>query len=125
MSETTITQPQDVAAPKVSLLVLVFTISVLCSSLLLFSVQPIFAKMALPLLGGAPNVWNTAMVFFQAALLGGYIYAHVLTKYLALPKQVLIHAGLLIVAFTFLPLHIAEGWTSSATSTPAMWLMGL
>ena len=42
-----------------------FTISMLLSALLLFFVQPMFAKMALPLLGGSSGVWNTAMVFFQ------------------------------------------------------------
>ena len=37
-----------------------------------------FTKMVLPRLGGAPTVWSVAMVFFQAALLAGYAYAHLL-----------------------------------------------
>jgi hypothetical protein len=45
------------------------------SALLLFAVQPMFTKMVLPRLGGAPTVWSVAMVFFQAALLAGYAYA--------------------------------------------------
>jgi hypothetical protein len=45
------------------------------SALLLFAVQPMFTKMVLPRLGGAPTVWSVAMVFFQAALLGGVIAA--------------------------------------------------
>ena len=41
------------------------------SAFLLFSVQPMFTKMVLPVLGGSPGVWSVAMVFFQALLLGG------------------------------------------------------
>src|SRR5437763_16942303 len=50
------------------------------SALLLFSIQPMFAKMVLPKLGGAPAVWSVAMVFFQTVLLGGYAYAHLLNR---------------------------------------------
>ena len=46
---------------------------VLVPAFLLFAVQPMFARLALPLLGGAPAVWNTAMAFFQLALLVGYV----------------------------------------------------
>ena len=62
-------------------LVSVFTLSIFLSATLLFSVQPLFAKLVLPLLGGSSSVWNTAMVFFQGTLLGGYIYAHLISKY--------------------------------------------
>ena len=34
---------------------------------LLFLVEPLFAKLVLPRLGGAPAVWNTCMVFFQTS----------------------------------------------------------
>jgi hypothetical protein len=46
------------------------------SAALLFLVQPMITKLILPLFGGSPAVWNTAMLFFQAALLAGYAYAH-------------------------------------------------
>ncbi|MGL5097310.1 MAG: hypothetical protein ACRDD1_17120, partial [Planctomycetia bacterium] len=59
-----------------------FSATILVGSMLLFLVQPMFGKMALPLLGGAPGVWNTCMVFFQAVLLGGYAYAHLSTRML-------------------------------------------
>src|SRR5438034_9111988 len=62
-----------------SLLMLsIFAATVLVSALLLFLVEPMFARMALPLLGGAPAVWNTALVWYQTALLAGYPYAHLL-----------------------------------------------
>ena len=47
------------------LVLLVYTASIFVSALLLFSVQPLFAKMVLPRLGGSPAVWSVAMVFFQ------------------------------------------------------------
>src|SRR5262249_60701377 len=62
------------------------------------------AKMVLPMLGGTPMVWITCMVFFQAALLAGYSYAHALTSCLTRKGQALTHAGLMAVAvlvFTF------------------------
>ena len=58
------------------------TAAIFLSAALLFAVQPMFTKMVLPRLGGAPQVWSVAMVFFQAALLAGYGYAHLLTRYL-------------------------------------------
>ena len=64
------------------------------SALLLFLMQPMFAKMVLPRLGGAPTVWSVAMVFFQAALLTGYAYAHWLTRSLPLGPGALIHIGM-------------------------------
>ena len=55
-----------------------YTATTFLSALLLFSVQPMFAKMVLPVLGGSPSVWAVAIFFFQAALLVGYCYAHLL-----------------------------------------------
>src|SRR5919205_921025 len=57
------------------------TAAIFLSAALLFAVQPMFTKLVLPRLGGAPQVWSVAMVFFQAALLAGYVYAHLLTRY--------------------------------------------
>ena len=61
---------------------LVFAATLLVSATLLFVVEPMFAKMVLPLLGGSPSVWNTCLVFYQAALLAGYVYAHVSLQWL-------------------------------------------
>ncbi|NNL89106.1 MAG: fused MFS/spermidine synthase [Marinicaulis sp.] len=101
-----------------------FTASIFISASLLFAVQPMFTKMALPFLGGAPNVWNTAMVFFQAMLLGGYIYAHILSKYLSLPLQLAVHIGVLAFGLIFLPIAISPDATP-AMESPALWLIGL
>src|SRR5262245_64247898 len=61
---------------------LLFAVTLFLSATLLFLVQPLIGKMILPLLGGTPAVWNSCMVFFQAALLAGYAYAHAAPKWL-------------------------------------------
>ena len=53
-----------------------YAVTVFLSAALVFLVQPMFARMPTPLLGGSPNVWNVSLVCFQAALLAGYAYAH-------------------------------------------------
>ncbi len=57
-------------------MLVLYAVTLGLGALLLFWVQPMFAKMVLPLMGGSPTVWNIALVFFQAALLAGYLYAH-------------------------------------------------
>ena len=87
-----------------------YTAAVFLSALLLFGVQPMFARMVLPRLGGSPSVWSVAMVFFQSMLLGGYAYAHMLTTLQRRYAPVAIHLTLLVLAALTLPLGIAEGW---------------
>ena len=65
------------------LLLRVYAAAIFLSAALLFAVQPMFAKMVIPKLGGTPSVWSVAMVFFQAALLIGYAYAHLLSRTLS------------------------------------------
>ncbi len=67
----------------------VFAAAIFLSAFLLFSVQPLFTKMVLPVLGGTPAVWSVAMVFFQGVLLAGYLYAHLLNRYLGPGRAVL------------------------------------
>ncbi len=111
--------------PSLPLVMGVFTLSIFLSAMLLFSVQPMFTKMTLPLLGGSSNVWNTAMVFFQGTLLGGYIYAHLISTYFHLRTQVGIHLLVLLLGLIFLPLAIASGWTPPANGAQAYWLIAL
>jgi hypothetical protein len=74
------------------------------SAFLLFLVQPIVGKMLLPSLGGTPLAWNTCMVFFQILLLGGYLYAHLTTKWLGVQRQSRMHIILLAVTMVVLAL---------------------
>ena len=95
------------------------------SALLMFWVQPLYARLALPLLGGAPAVWITAMLFFQAALLAGYLYAHLSVRWLGLKRQSLLHGVLLLLAFVALPVALPEGWAPPAGGMHAGWQIGL
>ena len=109
-------------APQ-SLQTVLFAGTALAGAALLFWVQPLFTKMALPLLGGSPSVWNTAMVFFQTMLLAAYAYVHGLTRWLAPRGQLAVHSALLGAAALALPLGIAEGWLPEAGLPPAAWLL--
>jgi hypothetical protein len=95
------------------------------SALLLFAVQPMFTKMVLPRLGGAPTVWSVAMVFFQAALLGGYAYAHLVVRRLPPWLGALVHLGVLAAAAATLPIAIAQGFGAPPTTGIAPWLIAL
>src|SRR5437870_2967368 len=94
------------------------------SALLLFWVQPLIAKMMLPLLGGAPAVWNTAMMFFQLVLLAGYGYAHLLTRAVPASRQAWIHGAVLVAAVTALPFAIGDEVPPIDAASPvvAFWL---
>jgi hypothetical protein len=83
-----------------------------------------FTKMVLPRLGGAPTVWSVAMVFFQAALLAGYAYAHLLIRFLPLGYGALVHLVILATAATTLPIGIAFGFEAPPTTDIASgcWL---
>ena len=116
------TKPLSRSAP---LLVFAFTTSMLISALLLFFVQPMFTKMVLPLLGGSSGVWNTAMVFFQAVLLGGYLYAHLLTRFFKFHTQITIHGLVMLSSILFLPISVPQEWAQPTAGTPVIWLIGL
>ena len=113
------------SASSYRLLLATFVAAIFVSAALLFAVQPLFAKMVLPRLGGTPAVWSVAMVFFQAMLLAGYAYAHVLTRYLPGRLSVIIHLAVMIGATFALPLAIAAGWGRVPEQGEAFWLLGL
>jgi hypothetical protein len=102
-----------------------FASTLFLSATLLFLVQPMIAKMVLPLLGGTPAVWNTCMVFFQAALLAGYAYAHASAGWLGTRRQVLVHSILLFLPFLALPIGLVRGWLPPGDANPIPWLLAL
>src|SRR5262249_36261178 len=87
----------------------VFASALFISALLLFAVQPMFAKMLLPRLGGAPSVWAVSLCFFQAVLLAGYCYAHVLNRLFSRRCVLLAHLALLGSAALTLPVQLPAG----------------
>jgi hypothetical protein len=102
-----------------------FSLTLFLSSALLFLVQPMIAKMVLPLLGGTPNVWNTCMVFFETALLAGYAYAHAMPAWLGVRRHVPLHLILILAPILVLPLAVGENWTPPQSVDPVFWLLGL
>jgi hypothetical protein len=118
--------PAAPAAPKGSNLVLwSYTATTFLSALLLFSVQPMFAKMVLPVLGGSPSVWAVAICFFQAALLVGYCYAHLLIAKAPPALTGVIHLGVCLLAFLALPIALPASWGEPPPGEPYLWQLGL
>jgi len=101
-----------------------FGVTIFVSSALLFSIQPMIAKMLLPLLGGTPAVWNTCMLFFQAVLLGGYAYALMVSRW-PLKRQLIAQLALLCLAFISLPIGLSSTWANSVppNDNPSLWVL--
>ena len=124
-----LTSTRDVAQVRTSaparalqMAIPIFAVTIFTGSSLLFLVQPMFAKMLLPRLGGSSSVWNTCVLFFQTVLLLGYLYAHVSTKWLGVRRQALVHLGVLLLPFAVLPLSAGSAAPSS-DDNPVLWLL--
>src|SRR5688500_20043536 len=126
VSAPSVAAESSMGRTQATLLVSVFALAIFLNAALLFSVQPLFTKMVLPLLGGSPAVWNTCLLFFQALLLGGYLYAHLSSKWLSAKVQAIVHIGLLVATIAVLPIHIPASWSQPpGTAMPILWLLGL
>ncbi len=97
--------------------------TIFLSSFLLFLVQPLIARLILPWFGGSAAVWTTCMLFFQALLLAGYAYAHLLARYSRRGFEPLIHTALLIAALATLPIAPNEAWKPSGAEEPITWIL--
>jgi hypothetical protein len=106
---------------------LLFALTLFVSALLLFLVEPLVGKLLLPLLGGTPGVWNTCLVFFQAVLLLGYLYAHLSTRSLGPRRQLLVHLAVLALPVLALPIALPENLTppSADSEQPIGWMLGV
>ena len=99
-------------APRLT--AILYTGTIFLSASLLFFVEPLFTKIVLPAIGGAPAVWTTAMLFFQSVLIAGYVYAHLMTRHVPVRAQIGVHLALWALALWFLPLALPEGWRYDA-----------
>lgn len=122
------TAPARPARPAVSggiagALVAVFAFSIFTSAFLLFLVEPMAAKMVLPLVGGTAAVWTASVLFFQAVLLVGYGYAHWLAMRIPWRWQAVLHAALLLSVLLVLPIHLVPGWEPPASGSPVGWVV--
>ncbi len=105
-------------------MLIVYTAAIFLSATLLFLVQPMVGKLVLPALGGTPAVWNTCMVFFQSLLLVGYLYSHLLTRYLKPRAQVITHAFVVMAPLLTLPMALRKDLNVPENEFPAWWLLG-
>jgi hypothetical protein len=125
MSSAEITTNKGVPAVRQPASVAIYAIALFSSALLMFLVQPMFARMALPRLGGSASVWSLALVFFQGVLLLGYAYAHLLVKLVSLRQATVIHVAVMVAALASLPVGISAAWSQPPESGEALWLLGL
>lgn len=100
----------------------IFSLGIFVGSFLLFLIQPMVGKILLPVFGGVPAVWTTCMLFFQAALLAGYLYAERSIGLLGFRKQSGTHLFLLLCGVFFLPLDIDLADARNAVHQPTFWL---
>ncbi len=91
------------ARSSAPLIAAAYTAAILLSALLIFWIEPLFPKMILPVVGGTPATWITALMFFQAAVLAGYGYSFLLARLASLPLQAGVHTILLGLAALALP----------------------
>jgi hypothetical protein len=97
--------------------------AIFASAFLLFQVEPLIAKIILPWFGGSASVWMVCLLFFQVALLLGYLYGHLVTRALPSRTQRWMHAGLLgasILAVRILP---RDSWKPAGPEHPAMRIL--
>ena len=100
-------------------------IAIFLAALLLFAIEPLIAKMILPWFGGSAAVWMACLLFFQTALLCGYLYAHLLATAVPQRWQWRIHVLLLIVSLVLLPVVPAAHWKPTGSDNPLPLILGL
>lgn len=103
----------------------IFALALFSSAALIFLLQPLFGRMVTPLLGGSPAVWNASMAFFQAALLAGYFYAHLLARLKDVRLQIAIHLAAMALAWLVLPIRVSDMFGPPSSEQPALWLVGV
>ncbi|WLT31394.1 spermidine synthase [Geothrix sp. PMB-07] len=100
-------------------------VTIFLSAFLLFQVQPMVGKLVVPWFGGSAGVWTTCLLFFQALLLLGYLYAHLVVRHLSHARQVRLHGALLVAALLTLPLRLHPWFRPSGGTEPLGRLLGL
>jgi hypothetical protein len=107
--------------PAVAVLPL-FGATLFLSAFLMFLVEPMVAKMLLPVLGGSPMVWNTCVVFFQMMLLAGYGYAYGSSRWLDAARHRPVHLLLVAAPLAMLPFATRAELTPPA-GNPVAWVL--
>ena len=106
-------------------MLLVYEVTMGVGGLLLFQVQPIMARLLLPWFGGSATTWTVCLLFFQTALLLGYVYAHVLTRPLTLRMQTVVQSAVLLLSFWMLPITPTDAWRPPDAAHPVWRILAL
>ncbi|MFI4973210.1 MAG: spermidine synthase [Caulobacterales bacterium] len=101
-----------------------YGVALLVGAALLFWAELLTSRLLLPLLGGSASVWNTSLVFFQVALLLGYLYAHASARWLTHRLALLIHPALLLAAVALLPISVSGLAMPKGDTDPVLWQLG-
>jgi spermidine synthase len=111
-----------------------YGVTICCGAFLLFQVQLILGKYILPWFGGTPAVWTTCMLFFQLLLLGGYLYAHLLSTKLNGRTQAIVHVTVLGLSASLIflgalfwktPLLPGPSWRPTSADFPVSHILRL
>jgi len=100
-----------------------YALTIFTGAFLLFQVQPLIGKYILPWFGGGPGVWTTCMLFFQVLLLGGYAYAHFVSRYLKPRTQAIVHLALLGASLALLPITPRDSWKPHGSGNPTLQIL--
>src|SRR5579862_5167908 len=102
---------------------LAYACTIFLSEFLLFAVQPMIGKIILPWFGGSAAVWSACLLFFQAALLAGYLYAHRSTRSLKPKHQAALHIALMALSLALLPILPSPSWKPSHPGDPSVRIL--
>jgi hypothetical protein len=102
---------------------LAYACTIFLSAFLLFEVQPMIGKIILPWFGGSAAVWSTCLLFFQTALVAGYLYAHWSTRFLRPKRQAVLHVGLLALSLALLPILPSPNWKPAHAGDPSLRIL--
>lgn len=102
-----------------------YAVTIFVSAFLLFLVQPVMAKQILPWFGGSATVWTTCLVFFQTALLAGYLYADWTVRRLTPRSSVQVHAALLVLSLIVMPIVPGSAWKPLGNENPSWLILGM
>ncbi|MCA9800468.1 MAG: hypothetical protein KC777_00700, partial [Cyanobacteria bacterium HKST-UBA02] len=103
---------------------ILFVLSVLVGAFLLFILEPLTGKLLTPGFGGTSGVWSTCLMFFQIALLGGYLIAYAISS-LPSSKQSLIWGALVAVSVISAGLPDRSVFVCHDFQNPSPELLGL
>jgi SAM-dependent methyltransferase len=104
---------------------LMFAGAIFVGATLLFTIQPLIARMIMPFLGGAPAVWIVCSLCFQMLLLAGYGYAHFVGTRLRVRGQVMLQLALVGAVFVVMPIHVDDGAARGLSNHPTLGILVL